>query len=146
MKVVDTDVCVEILRGNPRVLQWRRHTSSRVVTTWITACELEYGAAKSAEPDQARSLVADLLSTLDIVGLDRPAARQFGQHKAALRRAGETLADADLMIATIALARGAELATGNLRHFRRFPGLPLEDWIRQPPPERQGPDHDSYQR
>lgn len=134
MKVLDTDVCVEILRGNPRVLQWRRHTHSQVVTTWITACELEYGAAKSADPNQARALVADLLSTLDIVGLDRPAARQFGQYKAALRRSGETLADADLMIAAIALARGAELATGNLRHFRRFRDLPMEDWIRQPPP------------
>jgi len=138
VKVLDTDVCVEILRGNPRVLQWRRHTSARVVTTWITACELEYGAAKSADPERARALVADLLSTLDIVGIDRPAARQFGQHKAALRGAGETLADADLMIAAIALAGGAELATGNLRHFRRFPDLPLEDWIRQPPPESAG--------
>lgn len=78
----------------------------------------------------------DLLSTLDIVGLDRPAARQFGQHKAALRRSGEILADADLMIAAIAVARGAELATGNVRHFRRFPDQPLEDWIRQRPPER----------
>lgn len=136
MKVLDTDICVEILRGNPRVLQWRRHTGARVVTTWITACELEYGAAKSADPERARALVADLLSTLDIVGIDRPAARQFGQHKAALRSAGETLADADLMIAAIAVARGAELATGNLRHFRRFPDLPLEDWIRQRPPER----------
>jgi tRNA(fMet)-specific endonuclease VapC len=135
VKVLDTDVCVEILRGNPRVLQWRRHTGSPVVTTWITACELEYGAAKSADPERARALVADLLSTLDILGLDRPAARQFGQHKGALRSSGETLADADLMIAAIALARGAELATGNLRHFRRFPDLPLEDWIRQPPPE-----------
>jgi len=53
----------------------------------------------------------------------------------ALRRSGETLADADLMIAAIALARGAELATGNVRHFRRFPDLPVEDWIREPPPE-----------
>ena len=43
--------------------------------------------------------------------------------------------DADLMIAAIALAHDAELATGNLRHFRRFPDLPLEDWIRQPPPD-----------
>lgn len=125
MKVPDTDVCVEILRGNPRVLQWRRHTSARVVTTWITACELEYGAAKSEDPHPARALVADRLSTLDVVGIDRPAARQLGQHEAALRRAGETLADTDLMIAAIALARGAELATGNARHFRRFPDLPV---------------------
>ena len=133
MKVLDTDVCVEILRGNPRVLQRRRHTGSRVVATWITACELEYGAAKSADPERARALVADLLSSLDILGLDRPAARQFGLHKARLRRAGTSVADADLMIAAIALAQGASLVTGNARHFERFEGLTLEDWIREPP-------------
>jgi predicted nucleic acid-binding protein len=52
VKVLDTDVCIEILRGNPRVLQWRRHTHAPFVITWITACELEYGAAKSAHPRQ----------------------------------------------------------------------------------------------
>ncbi|EIC21652.1 type II toxin-antitoxin system VapC family toxin [Thiorhodovibrio frisius] len=135
MKILDTDVCIEILRGNRQVLHWRRHTQARVVTTWITACELEYGTAKSTAPDQARALVADFLSTLDILGLDHAAARQFGQHKAALARSGEMLPDADLFIASIALARGAELVTGNLRHFRRFPGLTVEDWIRQSPPE-----------
>lgn len=135
MKILDTDVCVEILRGNPRVLSWRRHTQARVVTTWITACELEYGAAKSAAPEQARALVADFLSTLDILGLNQAAARHFGQRKAALSRSGDILPDADVLIASIALAQGAELATGNLRHFRRFPELTLEDWIRQAPPD-----------
>lgn len=133
MKILDTDVCIEILRGNPQVLHWRRQTQARVVTTWITACELEYGAAKSMAPEQARALVADFLSTLDILELDHAAARQFGQHKAALSRKGEILPDADVLIASIALARGAELVTGNLRHFRRFPDLTLEDWIRQSP-------------
>ena len=93
--MLDTVVCLEILRGNPRVLQWRRHTNARVLTTWITACELECGAATSAQPDQARALVAELLETLESVGLDRAAARQFGRHKDALRRTGATLADAD---------------------------------------------------
>jgi tRNA(fMet)-specific endonuclease VapC len=138
VKVLDTDVCIEILRGNPRVLQWRRHTNARVVTTWITACELEYGAERSAQSEQSRALVAEFLETLEIVGLDRAGARQFGQQKAALRRTGATLADADLMIAAITLAHGAELATGNLRHFGRFPDLPLEDWIRQPAPGSAG--------
>ena len=105
------------------------------MTPRITACEPEFGAAKSARLELARARVADVLSTLDVLGLDRPAARQFRQHKVALCRVGETLADADLMIAAIALTRGAELATGNLRHFRRSLDLSLKDWIRQPPPD-----------
>jgi len=42
LKVLDTDVCIEILRGNNLVLERRGTTLDRVVTTWITACELAY--------------------------------------------------------------------------------------------------------
>lgn len=136
MKVLDTDVCIEILRGNPRVLDRRHATPDRVATTWITACELAYGAANSRHPDQNRILVTEFLSTLPILDLGLPSALLFGHHKVRLRRGGVTVADADLMIASIALAQGATLVTGNTRHYDRFEGLPLEDWIRQPSPER----------
>ena len=136
MKVLDTDVCIEILRGNPRVLERRHVSTDRVATTWITACELAYGAANSQYPDQNKILVTEFLSTLPILGFNLPSALLFGHHKARLRCGGVSVADADLMIAAIALAQGATLVTGNTRHYDRFKGLPLEDWIRELPPER----------
>ena len=130
MKVLDTDVCVEILRGNERVIESRRQTLSAVSTTWITACELAYGAAKSRSPEKNQLRVFEFLSTLRIIGIDMPAAQRFGQIKSTLERAGNVLADADLMVAAITLANGASLITGNLRHYHRIDGLHLEDWIR----------------
>jgi len=130
LKVLDTDVCVELLRGNPRVLAQRQATPDRVATTWITACELAYGAANSGYPDKNRTLVTEFLSTLPILELNLPGALLFGRHKARLRRNGASIADADLMVASIALACGATLVTGNTRHYDRFEDLPLEDWIR----------------
>lgn len=38
--------------------------------------------------------------------------------------------DADLLIAAVALSRGATLVTGNRRHYERIPGIVLEDWLR----------------
>ena len=134
MKLLDTDVCIEILRGNARVIERRRRTPDEVATTWITACELAYGAAKSRAPEPNRALVMAFLATLPILELDWAAAERFGRLKADLERAGNRVADADLLIAAIALARGAGLITGNRRHYERVPELGIEDWIRGPDP------------
>lgn len=134
MKILDTDVCIEILRGDARVIECRRRTPDEVDTTWITACELAYGAAKSRAPDHNRAPVMAFLATLPILELDWAAVERFGRLKANLERAGNRVADADLLIAAIALARGAGLITGNRRHYERIPELGIEDWIRGPDP------------
>jgi tRNA(fMet)-specific endonuclease VapC len=134
VKILDTDVCIEILRGNARVIERRHRTPDEVATTWITACELAYGAAKSQAPEPNRTLVEAFLATLPILELDWAAAERFGRLKADLERAGTLLADADLLIAAIALARGAGLVTGNRRHYERIAELRIEDWIRGPDP------------
>ena len=130
MKILDTDICIEILRGNERVLERRRRALDEVATTWITACELAYGAAKSRATKKNQTLATEFLATLPVVGLDLPAAERFGRLKAELERGGNMLADADLMIAAITQAQGASLVTGNLRHYARIAGLRVEDWIR----------------
>lgn len=134
MKILDTDVGIEILRGNVRVIERRRRTPDEVATTWITACERVYGAAQSRAPEPNRTLVAAFLATLPMLEWDWAAAERFGRLKADLERAGTLLADADLLIATITLARGAGRVTGNRRHYERIPELSIEDWIRGPDP------------
>lgn len=129
MIVLDTDTCVHILRGNPRVIARREATADDVSTTWITASELYYGAAKSIAPEHNRGLVGQLLATMTTLGLDDASARLFGETKALLE-GGVRLADADLLIGAIARAHGAILVTGNARHFQRIPQLVIENWIR----------------
>ncbi len=130
MKILDTDVCIEILRGNHGVIERRMATPDEVATTWITACELSYGAAKSRNPDKNQILVTEFLSTLPVIGLDLPATDWFGKIKAGLEKAGNRVADADLFITAITLANSATLITGNIWHYERIDGLRIEDWIR----------------
>ena len=132
MKVLDTDVCVEILRGNTRGIEIRRQTLCEVATTWVTACELAYGAAKSRSPTENQTLVSEFFATMSILGLNMRAAESFGQIKSVLERTGNILADADLVIAAITLAHSASLVTGNRRHYERIDGLRIQDWIRGP--------------
>lgn len=130
MKILDTDVCIEILRGNEKVIERRREVDDDIATTWITASELTYGAEKSSASDRNLTLVTEFLGTLPILGLDLTSALEFGRCKARRERAGMRIADADLLIAAITLANGASLVTGNRRHYERIENLRIEDWIR----------------
>lgn len=101
-----------------------------MVTTWISAAELYYGAAKSNAPAKNRALVKRFLASLPILGLDEASVQIFGEAKALLERHGQRLADADLLIGAIAAAQRATVVTGNTRHYERIPGVALENWIR----------------
>lgn len=130
MKVLDSDTCIGILRGRNDVLERRAIEVDELTTTWVTASELFYGAAKSAKPDANAALVVRFLNSLPVLAPDLASARLFGEVKARLAIAGQIVADADLFIAAIALSRGATLVTGNRNHYERIPGLVVEDWLR----------------
>lgn len=119
-----------LLRGDAVVLDRRAATEDLVVTSWITAAELHFGAAKSTDPRRNGDLVEAFLAPLPILGLDEVAAQIYGEMRALLESQGRRLPDMDLLIGSIAAAHAATLVTGNRRHFERIPGLSVEDWIR----------------
>ncbi|HEY1556880.1 MAG TPA: type II toxin-antitoxin system VapC family toxin [Kofleriaceae bacterium] len=128
MKVLDTDTCIAILRGNDAVIAHRAVTSDEVATTWITASELYYGAAKSKAPDKNRALVHSFLVTLPTLALDELSVQIFGEARSLLDSRGQRMADADLYIASIAVARRAAIVTANRSHYERIPGVVVESW------------------
>jgi tRNA(fMet)-specific endonuclease VapC len=130
VRVLDTDTCIAILCGNEAVIERRAATDDDVMTTWITAAELRYGAAKSVTAEKNHALVTKFLATLPVLGLDAASAQIFGEAKALLEKRGQQLADADLFIGAIAAAKQATVVTGNKKHYARIPGVTLEDWIR----------------
>lgn len=130
MKVLDTDTCIGLLRGRTEVIERRASEADDIVTTWVTASELFFGAARSVHPEANAALVVRFLGTLPVIGLDLASARVFGEVKARLMGQGQVVADADLLIASVALSRGATIVTGNRRRYERIPGLVLEDWLR----------------
>jgi tRNA(fMet)-specific endonuclease VapC len=88
-------------------------------------------------PDRAGALLEriDKLipEQLPVLPFDESAARRYGVIRAGLEAAGAPIGDADLRIAAIALAHGKTVVTGNVRHFRRVPGLKVEDWLTPEP-------------
>lgn len=129
MILLDTDICIHILRGNNKVIEERRKYPDQVAVSFMTVAELYYGAEKSANPTKNRSLIEQLLLTLVVINSDNQIMHRFGMLKASLEGLSIPLADADLLIAATAVEKCNLLVTGNIKHFGRIPGLPLVNWI-----------------
>ncbi len=69
------------------------------------------------------------LAANTILPFDLPACCKAAEIYAALRRDGQLLEDADIIIGSIALANDCVLVTNNMHHYARVPGLELENWV-----------------
>jgi tRNA(fMet)-specific endonuclease VapC len=95
----------------------------------ITASELLHGVERT--PNGARRIeradnVADVLEAFAVVPFGVNEARHHARVWAALKRGGNAIGAYDLIVAAIALANEASVATLNQKEFKRVPGLTLE--------------------
>jgi len=138
MHLLDADTLTHLHAGRPQVSKHLRETTDADVgTTIITRAELLRGriefllkASTGAELLRAQQLLLrteELLAQIRIVPLDESAAVQFDRLRTTrvLRKLGR----ADLLVASIALARRATLVTRNTRHFKQIPGLVVVNWV-----------------
>lgn len=129
--LLDTNVCVEGLRGKPTAVQWLTRVGlAACAISEITLAELYYGAANAASPHQARrhQAVNAFLEVVAVLSI-RPALQMFGEEKTRLRRAGTPVEDFDLLIGCTAKAHQLPVVTGNRRHFERIAEVDLSDWL-----------------
>ncbi|MDD5039006.1 MAG: PIN domain-containing protein [Dehalococcoidales bacterium] len=129
-----TDTLSNLLRRTPSTVLIAKLASvptDQQFTSAITLGELFYGAYRLGPMSKALSerLEKTLLPSLPVIPFDTEAAYRYGQTRAELEHKGILIGDADLRIAAIALARGLTVITGNVNHFRRVPGLPVQNWL-----------------
>lgn len=130
MILLDTDTCIEILRGNQEVIDRRLEADDHVAISFMTVGELYYGAEKSKNRIKNRQIVEEFILSIDIINTDISILKQFGALKAELGLKGHPLADADVLIAATCLSKCNKLITGNVKHFDRIESLDIENWIR----------------
>ncbi|MFY8192736.1 MAG: type II toxin-antitoxin system VapC family toxin, partial [Limnohabitans sp.] len=79
--------------------------------------------------DKRRRTIDLLLNEFPVFPWTLEAADQYGEIAAHLQQTGQPIGNMDTQIAAHALALGLPLVTHNTRHFKRVPGLKLEDWM-----------------
>ena len=128
--LLDTNILSDLIL-NPQGTVAQRISSageSTVCTSIVVASELRFGAAKSGSLKLADRIDL-ILSALDILPLEVPADRHYGEVRQQLASEGTPIGPNDLLIAAQALALGLTVVTANVREFSRVRGLRVENWL-----------------
>ncbi len=112
--IADTCLLVDARRGDSGAETFLSTHGEHIVTTVITIGELSAGSD---------GLAAELERRIEILEVDREAAKVWGSLYTLLRSQGEMVGANDLWIASIALSKGEPVATRNVKDFGRIPGL-----------------------
>ena len=131
MVCLDTSVLVALIRKDQSALDALEGEARRggaVSTTAVNLCELYAGAYGAKDPAKELSKVDELIAKLGVLELGTEVAKRYGEltREDALRK--EPIGDFDMIIASIALESKERLATRNVKHFSRVPGLVVERW------------------
>jgi tRNA(fMet)-specific endonuclease VapC len=131
--LLDTNALSRLARGTDKALfdKVARHVDDCVLSA-VVWYELEYGAARSADPVKSRQRLALLRTIFPFV---RSFSEDDATEAAAVRAYLETLkpnaqpiGPHDVLLAGQALALDATVVTNNVREFTRVPRLRVEDW------------------
>ncbi len=129
--LLDTDICVEILRKNEDIISKIKALAKddRITTSVITAAELlSVANAASTNKEQRLSQVENFLEDVGVLPFDLSAADQYGKIWASLKFAGATLPERDLRVISIALSMDFVLVTQKVGNFSQVKDIKVEDW------------------
>jgi len=133
MYLFDTDALSQIIKQNPSMTFIRRLASippEQQFTTSITIGEMTYGAYKSDRPEYFIEKLENLVwANIQVLSFDESSAKVYGKVRAEMEKRGVSLMEPDLRIASIALHHNLMVVTGNVRHFKKVPGLAVENWF-----------------
>ena len=129
--MMDTDICSYIIKERPDSV--RRHfqtiSMGSICISVVTYAELMYGVERSSSKRINRSVIEQFVSHLEVVKWDKEAADKYAIIRARLDDSGSPIGAMDMMIASHAASTNAVLVTNNQRHFKKVPGLKIENWV-----------------
>ena len=124
--LIDTDRLIDYLKGKlaaGQLLDQLVHEG--IAISLITYGEILEGIYYGKDPKQQEQIFRAFLRVTPILPLTENSLERFADIRGGLRRQGQLIGDADILIAATALDHDLTLVTQNLGHFRRIPKLTL---------------------
>jgi tRNA(fMet)-specific endonuclease VapC len=130
--LIDASILIEAERGR---LDLAAELASRPDDEFhlsvVTASELLHGVHRATRAEVQATRAAFVEAVLDrfpMLDVDLGTARAHARLSAELATSGRLVGAHDLWLAAACLAHGLRIVTGNVREFRRVPGLVVEEW------------------
>jgi tRNA(fMet)-specific endonuclease VapC len=112
--ILDTDACSFVIRNKPPEARQRMNSVplDQQAISIVTYAELLYGVQRSSSAKVNRGVIENFMRHLGILDWNRAAAECYAELRTYL---------------------DAVVVTNNERHFRKVPGLVLENWLAEIP-------------
>jgi tRNA(fMet)-specific endonuclease VapC len=129
MRLLDSDTCIHIMRGNDKVLQ-RLYECDATDLRFSVATLFElFGGIVLSKPEHLAAKerkLSEFRRLIQLAEFGPEEAYEAAKIKAELK--GQLIGPYDLLIAATARVHGWTLATSNSREFSRVSNLKIEDW------------------
>jgi tRNA(fMet)-specific endonuclease VapC len=113
------------------IQKFRQFEPGEIGISSISVSELQYGVAKSANPQRNQQRLYEFFIPFEILPYDESASQAYADIRFQLEKKDKTVGALDMLIGAQALSLGLILMTNNEKEFRRIPGLKIENWAGQ---------------
>lgn len=130
--LLDTDTLSEIMKGKHPALtqQSRQYLEAHGHFTFSIMTRYEILRGLKAKRATAKLAAFEQFCQVNqVLPMNDPIIVRAADIYADLKKRGQLISDADILIAATAITHGLTLVTNNTAHYGRIVGLTLENWI-----------------
>ncbi len=128
--LLDTNICIFFLRGKLNLDKiFKDKGIENCFISELTVFELKYGAENSQNPKKSHKAVDKFIKGLSVIPIYGIVER-YAKEKVKFRKQGTPIHDEfDLMIGITAIENNLTLVTDNIKDFKNFEDLKIENWF-----------------
>jgi tRNA(fMet)-specific endonuclease VapC len=123
MFLIDSDRTIDFLKGRRDAYVLLSALEGPLYLSIVSYGEVYEGVLGSSDARSTEKAFSAFLRFVQVLNLTQSAMHEFARMRMALRLAGDTVSDTDLLIAATAVDARLTLVTRNLRDFGKVPGL-----------------------
>ncbi len=122
--LIDSDRVAEFLKGIPTTIALISSLpQDELAISLITYGEIYEGIYFGRDPKKHEQALLSFLRGVEVLPLNKSIMKRFARIRGNLRGIGQLIGHMDVLIAATAITHNLTLVTGNIKHFRRIPGL-----------------------